>query len=166
MIIPIPPFLSHLQVDPRGYAIPYFVPIHDGKPDFRYMDTKKSIKAITGKLCHICGKKLHKDYSYVITGPHGLKNQVCTDAAMHRDCAEYSLQVCPHMYYEKSVRKTEDDAYNVHLAFNKPPVLFLIKIAGYKYQAHPPHGQLFLHWKPVQAIEYIYVNNILTKKNV
>jgi hypothetical protein len=88
MKIDIPEFLSHLKVDPRGYPVPFFVKILDGVPQWQYQSDQKRYMAVERHLCHICGKKLHKDYFYFISGPHGLKNKTCSDAAMHRDCAE------------------------------------------------------------------------------
>lgn len=166
MNIDIPVFLNHLKLDERGYPIPFFVPMDKGKPNFRYMDYTKLEQAITGHLCHICGKKLHKDYCYFISGPLGLTNQVSSDAAMHRECAQYALKVCPHMLHRQAERKTPaETGPNPHMK-EKPEVLFLIKAAKYKRKFYPEYGYPLLHYKAVSAEKYIYVDNRLQKERL
>lgn len=160
-----PSFLAHLKVDERGYPIPFFVPIQNGKPNFRFMDYAKLKKAIEHHLCHICGHKLHKDYFYFISGPLGLQNQVSSDAAMHRECAEYALKVCPHMVYRQAVRKeAEPDPANTPHIAEKPDVIYLIKTSKYKSKFYPQYGYPLLHYKAVSSEKYIYINERLQKE--
>lgn len=161
----IPKQLQHLKVDERGYPIPFFVPIVKGKPEFRYMDAKKVDMAIDQHLCHICGKKLHPDYFYFISGPIGLMNGVSSDAAMHRECAEFALEVCPHMLYQKAERKVEESGPTPHIK-KKPDCLFLIKTSKYKAKFYPEFGYRLIHYKPVGAEKYIYINNKLQKDEI
>lgn len=162
----IPKCLSHLKVDERGYPIPFFVPMVEGKPQFLYMDKQKLDKAIDENLCHICGKKLHKDYHYFVSGPMGLQNKVSSDAAMHRDCAEFALAVCPHMLYKKSERKAVNPNYSFNetpIMNEKPDFLYLIKSSKYKAKFYPEFGYRLIHYNSVSAEKYIYVNNKLQK---
>lgn len=101
----IPAFLSHLKVNNNGYPIPYFVAYKDGKPDFRLLDPQKQVFCATHKKCAICGKKLFDKSYYFISGPEGYKNKVSTDPAMHRQCAEYSINSCPHLHLQKAHRR-------------------------------------------------------------
>lgn len=163
MKIEIPSFLSHLKISERGYPIPWFVPINKGVPEFSYQDGKKLDISIDGHLCHICGKKLPKDYIYFISGPEGLKNQFSTDMGMHRDCAEYSLQVCPYMLFNKVDRKTEDPKDGIH-AQEKPPIMFLIKAhANFNAKFVKEMGYRGIFYKAVSSEKYGYVDNKLTK---
>jgi hypothetical protein len=157
----IPKELSHLKVDDRGYAIPYFAPVHDGKPDFRQTDAKKIIECVEHNRCGICGKKLFPDYSYIITGPIGLYNQVASDAPMHRVCAEYALKACPHMVHEptKRIIDTKDAPY---LAPNKPAELMLVKCkTKYKWKVKE---RCIFGFLAVSHETYHYVNGVLEKK--
>lgn len=149
----IPPFLSHLKLDPRGYPIPYFVPIENGVPNFRLIDWEKVSECVERNRCEVCGKKLYKDYSYIIQGPVGMANQVSTDGPMHRVCAEFALKVCPHLFYQKSERKEIHPGVQPHIMLDKPEQLMLVKcrtkfkwkkrdegIFGYQYVSHEVYG--------------------------
>lgn len=164
-MIEIPKSLSHLKVDPRGYVIHFFVPFVNGKPEFKLQDGKKFKLSTENSLCHICGKKLHKDFHYFVSGPMGLQNQVSSDAAMHRECAEYSLKVCPHLFYKKAERKIiESDLTPSAHILEKPEFLFLIKSSKYKVKLHPEVGYPLIHYKAVSSEKYIYVDNKLQKE--
>lgn len=153
----IPPELAHLELDERGYPIPYFVGKIDGKYNFRYQDRKKRDACIRFRWCPICAKRLDTDFSYVITGPHGLKNKVVSDAPMHLLCAEFSMQACPHIHFEKAERKAELKVD--YIAPDKPSSLFLIKIDSWR-----PTQQV-IRFNPVVTIEYVYEGNVLVKKD-
>lgn len=164
----IPKELAHLKVDERGYPIPFFVTKRDGKPDFVLLNTKRQDDCIEGKLCPICGKKLYKDYQYVITGPIGLKNRYISDPPMHRICAEFSMQACPHMHFQKAERKDLADIAVTQLnkdihSLPKPEILYLVKI--HKYKKEPVNGtQQVIRFWPVSQEEWVYENGILIKK--
>lgn len=144
----LPPQLSHLKLDERGYPIPFFVPIVDGKPNFRYASGQKLKLCVERKLCAICGKKLF-EYSYLISGPIGMRNRVSTDGPMHRECAEFALAVCPHLFYKDAERKENETGVQTHVLLHKPDHMMLIKcntkfkwkkedegIFGYQYVSH------------------------------
>lgn len=156
----IPKELEHLRVDERGYPIPFFVGYHDGKPNFRYGDTFKRDICLAQKKCAICGKKLPRDFSYVITGPEGYANQIVSDAPMHRRCAEFTMDACPHIHFEKAQRK--EDVTGTDLMAKKPDVLLLIKID--KYKLVKDRGNVYINFRPVAKEEYIYENNVLVKR--
>lgn len=90
-----PKRMAALPKDPRGYPIPVLVYIDsDGKPDFRTTDIRKWIHAAKSRTCGICGEVMGRKIAF-IGGPLTAKNRYFTDFAMHRDCAEYAVQVCP-----------------------------------------------------------------------
>ncbi len=168
--IAIPKELAHLKVDHRGYPIPFFVSYQNGVPEFRFLNITKQHFILENKLCGICGKKLNKDYSYVISGPKGYENKISSDSAMHRVCAEFSLQACPHLYLEKAERRTNDDLGKAIAAkpsiviMDKPEKLFLIKISKFRLEDHG--GQKFVVYSNAVSVEeYHYVNGKLEKKN-
>jgi hypothetical protein len=95
--VPMPKRIEALERDPeRGYPVPYFVAWVDGKPDFRIADARAHLNCIQEKLCWICGQKLGKHLAFVI-GSMCVVNRVSAEPPMHRDCALYSVQVCPFL---------------------------------------------------------------------
>lgn len=132
--IPIPKFLAHLKIDERGYPIPYFVSKINGVYDFRYSSEHKVISCLKEKKCYICYKKLQPDNYYFITGPLGQLSKSVSEPPMHRQCAEFALQACPHILYQAAERKADESVAkkNPFLLKEKPPYLWLIKATSYK----------------------------------
>jgi hypothetical protein len=159
----IPKELAHLKIDERGYPVPFFVPYVNGKPNFRFTDHEKIWESVESNRCGVCGKKLYKDYSYIITGVIGMGNRVSSDAAMHRVCAEFALVSCPHMFYEKATRKEDAPSeQQSYLLTHKVDEVMLVRcktkfkwiernrcIFGYTYVSHEV---------------YHYINGKLEKK--
>jgi hypothetical protein len=164
----IPKELAHLKIDERGYPVPYFVSWVDGKPEFRFLDHSRQEMIIEKGVCHICGKKLNKDYNYVISGPIGYQNRISSDAAMHRVCAEFSLKACPHLYLQKAERRENDELGKAVSALpspvvkEKPSILLLVRISKYKTVKHGK--ATYLKYTPAFYETYHYVNNKLEKK--
>lgn len=163
----IPEYLKHLKVNSKGYPIPFFVAYVDGKPDFRLLDARKQGYCIDQKLCAICGKKLFKNSYYFISGPEGYKNKIATDPAMHRNCAEYSLNMCPHLHIEKTTRR-ESGLEKLHeqqgeIMLDKPPMLLLIKADSFKRHNEPGFPTTLIKFKPISHEIYVYENGVLVK---
>lgn len=165
MNIAIPQNLKHLKVDKRGYPIPFFVPIIKGEPNFRFLDERKQILCLEKKLCPICGTKLCKDYFYFISGPIGLKNCTASDPAMHKECAEFAMKVCPYMFFRKTDRKEHVPDDSVHID-EKPDHLFLIRSNKWKIIRIPTNGQRVIRFRVVDWVQYDYVNDRLTPKDL
>ncbi|HEV3223928.1 MAG TPA: hypothetical protein VGZ90_13660 [Puia sp.] len=159
----IPDFLSHLKVDERGYPIPFFVPIVDGKPNFKYADLNKFNICTEKHLCWVCGKKLIKDSFYFISGPIGLHNRIHSDPAMHKECAQFTLMVCPHLYFYKAERKATDTAPPYQLS-GKPECLFLVKSSKYKLVSDGIGVRQLVKFNVIATEKYIYVDNKLQKQ--
>lgn len=97
----LPARIAALPRDRRGYPIPYIVfRGADGVPEFVVNDTGLVLVAILGNLCHVCGQELEPN-PWFCGGPgNALANgdrAIYKDGPMHRECMEYSLQVCPHL---------------------------------------------------------------------
>lgn len=130
----IPNFLSHLPLSEKGYPVPFFVPFVEGKPDFRLMDSRKWEACAGRNLCSICGKKLRRA-KYFVTGPMGLANGVQSDPPMHRHCAMYSVQACPHLAAQKAKRRAVEVTGVVaedYQITDKPDVLYLVQAVRVK----------------------------------
>ena len=156
----VPKIMAHLKTDDRGYPIPYFVPIVNGKPEFRYQDIFKREACLKRKLCSICGKKLFKKSYWFISGPWGLKNKTASDAPMHEDCARFSIATCPHLIYQKADRRTDIPADSPLIA-EKPDIIFLIKAD--KYEAKKTEKHKIIFFRPVYVEDYYYAKNKLVK---
>jgi hypothetical protein len=102
----IPSRMSHLELDPRGYAIPWGVFRDDsGRAHFQINDDRRRYQAIKNDLCPICGGSLFRG-RWFVGGPISAfhKDGSFADPPMHHECATYSLQVCPYLavpYYGK-----------------------------------------------------------------
>ena len=79
-----------------GLPVPITAKWIDGKPDFRQTDHEQMIRCIRFGLCGVCGGKL-KLTCYWIGGPLCQRNRCFADAAMHRECAEESIRLCPFL---------------------------------------------------------------------
>lgn len=166
---PIPDFLAHLKTH-KGYAVPYFVAYVPSPatgemlPDFRFTDPKKRDTCLKYGKCFICGNKI-TGLGHLISGPLGLQNRISTDTPMHEACARYSLDVCPHLYFEKSARR-DTNAPPPHAlsgdrnhAPDKPTEFFLVRIGGYGMVFSD--GVDLLNYQPVAFERFTYENGVL-----
>lgn len=99
VVIPWP--LSERPRDPRGYPIPWNVPVVEVEPgvrvpQFREVDPNKNLAALAGRLCALCGTEHHPAVSFV-GGPVALERELFTEPPMHVECALYALRVCPFL---------------------------------------------------------------------
>lgn len=155
---PIPILMSDLPVDSRGYPIPYFVPIVNGKPDFRYQDHKKRDVCLKHKKCSVCGNALFHKSFWFISGPLGLANKVASDAPMHEDCARYSLNVCPHLIFYKAERRSEGNGVPGQIR-EKPENIFLVKADQVNVIIR--QGHKYIKFRPILSEQYKYEDNKL-----
>lgn len=167
--LPIPPELSHLPVDKRGYPVPYFVTKVKGEWEFRFIDINHIKKIIREELCHICGKPLKGSDVYFISGPRGFQNRASSDAGMHEVCARFSLEACPHLYYQKAERRRNDELGKELnktpsvIIKEKPNSVLLVKVISWWPEVHGNY--LLIRYMPAgKPEEYSYENNILIKK--
>jgi len=162
--ITIPDFLKHLPISEKGYPLPYFVARVNGKPDFRLLDERKQLLCVAHKTCGICGKKLFKGAYYFISGPKGYENKVSTDPAMHRQCAEYSLKTCPHLFYEKAERRQkglENLPPSADMDMNKPDIHLLIKADKFEKFRNPHNDHWLIKYRPLSYEIYGYENGTI-----
>lgn len=101
-MLPDLPFrLRHNKRDERGYIVPWVNFVDDnGKPNFTTIDEYRMIKAIRQKLCGMCGQHMKRGY-FFIGGPLCVANGFFYDPPMHKECAEYAMQACPHLARSK-----------------------------------------------------------------
>lgn len=94
--LPIP---RQLRQRPKqdGFPVPYSVMWVDGKPDFRVTDGQRWLGCVRGRRCALCGIGLGKKGAWFVGGPLCHENRIFLDPAMHQECAEYALRVCPFL---------------------------------------------------------------------
>lgn len=104
--VPIPRRMSAMQKDPRGYPIPFIV-LRDvnNEPHFAANDARKQLRCLFEKRCPICGSKLDK-LMWFAGGPRSAFSEhgVYIDTAMHHECMEYAMQVCPYLAIPKYLK--------------------------------------------------------------
>lgn len=92
----IPPKMTHLPVDKRGYPVPKFVEWIEGQPDFRVMDPRHMGRCIRVGVCWICGERLGRHQAFVI-GPMCCINRISSEPPSHYECAAFAAKVCPFL---------------------------------------------------------------------
>ena len=104
----MPGGVARLQVDGRGYPIPWFVdraaPLYNGNPDFRVMDGKRLKLAIRDKRCWICGEPIRTKESVFVAGPMCGINRTNAEPPNHSGCAEWAAKACPFLAVPKRIR--------------------------------------------------------------
>lgn len=92
----IPKNMRGLKKLKSGTSIPFFVPVIDGKHDFRVMDPEAFRKACMLNLCWICGKKMGRFCTFV-GGPLVAAQEISSEPPSHPECATFAAKVCPYM---------------------------------------------------------------------
>jgi hypothetical protein len=124
--IQMPDRIAALPQDPeRHYPVPFFVAWIDGKPDFRIADNDKRIRCIKERLCWICGERLGR-YLVFVVGPMCSVNRISAEPPMHRDCAEYSVRVCPFLLNPNQKRNPR----SVDVPIDKGPGIMIARNPG------------------------------------
>ena len=96
MTVPMPPRIAALPRTASGLPIPWFVPVVDGKPEFRAASAAKVGEALKGKRCWVCGQPNGVYLCHVV----GVQTTLSGDAPeppCHMSCAEYAVQTCPFL---------------------------------------------------------------------
>lgn len=106
--IPMPARIAKLPVSEQGYPIPWFVPWRDGQPLPELADPVKRMKAISGRRCWVCGEPLGTYLAFIL-GSMCLVNRITAEPAMHKECAEYTVKVCPFLTKPKMKRNSSDN---------------------------------------------------------
>jgi hypothetical protein len=97
--VQIPELMKNLELDKRGYPVPYII-LRDagGAPHFKINNDIKVEECIKDNKCSVCGNEM-KDDTWMIGGPMSAfhPNGAYIDIPTHKVCGEYALQVCPYL---------------------------------------------------------------------
>jgi hypothetical protein len=142
--VPVPAGLSNRPRDARGFPIT-FVTLMDsnGRPDFTVIDGRKILRCIQEQLCGLCGTTLFQPVAF-IGGPLACGERAFLDPPMHPECAEYAMQVCPHIA-TPTARYSKPDLSDGREVFdavdpNRPDTFGLYVTDGYslaEYEGQP-----------------------------
>lgn len=94
--IPMPERIARLPVSERGFPVPWFVSMINGKWDFVNIDPRKPMYAFRRNICYVCGDQLGRYKAFVI-GPMCSINRVSAEPPVHKECAEYTVRACPFL---------------------------------------------------------------------
>jgi len=108
--VPIPERMARLARDARGYPVPFVVLVQkDGKPLFTVNDSSKALVAIHQDRCAICGQRLLRGRWFAGGPGAALHPRGCyIDTAMHRECMEYAMKVCPYHAAPRYEKRIDD----------------------------------------------------------
>jgi hypothetical protein len=155
--VPIPKRISRLPVDARGYPVPWFVAKDDrGEWDFRMMDGHKLRRAVTDKLCWICGEPLGRYLAFGI-GPMCAINRNNAEPPMHKECALFSVQSCPFLInpdQKRNPRKVHGEwreAAGEPIKRNPGVALVWVTESYDVYIDHRTNGPLFRLGPPIEV---------------
>lgn len=122
--VPIPEALAARPRDTRGFPITFITKVDsDGRPDFTVLDEQAMFQVVQHVLCGLCGTTLRGQEALAfIGGPISVENQMFSDPWMHVECAEYALQVCPHLAISTSrySKPSEGATVNPYVSTERP----------------------------------------------
>ncbi|MEY9493704.1 hypothetical protein [Bradyrhizobium elkanii] len=117
--IPLPPRLARRPVNERGFPVPWFASLIDGKWDFVNLDPRKIGEAYRRKICWLCGEPMGQFHSFAI-GPMCSINRVSSEPSAHLGCCEYAVRACP--FLARPNAKRNDKAHLAPSMANVPGV--------------------------------------------
>ncbi len=156
--IPMPARIARLPVDQRGFPVPKFVALVDGKPDHRVVDARRFAPAIKRRECWICGEPLGR-YLASLIGPMCAVNRIISEPPSHRECCEFSVAACPFLARPHAHRREAglpddaSEAAGVGLKRN-PGVICLWIARDYQPWRPPGGGILFRLGEPIETVWY------------
>jgi hypothetical protein len=110
MLMQVPDRMKHLELDSRGYPIPWgLYRDKEGRAHFTINDELRRFHAIRRGICPICGSPLFRG-RWFVGGPISAFHEhgAYADPPMHYECATYALQVCPYLAAPRYARRIED----------------------------------------------------------
>ena len=109
-----------------GLPVPITAKWVDDKPDFRQTDVDQMLRCVRFHLCGVCGSKLGF-HAFWIGGPLCQQNRFFADAAMHRECAEESMRLCPFLNGKRQAYRGDLDHVETQDASGRPARMFLMR---------------------------------------
>lgn len=107
--VPMPANIAALPRDKRGLPIPASAFIRpDGTPDFTVINPERWASLVKVRGCGVCGMPL-EELLWFIGGPVSHQTHMFFDHPMHKECAEYALQVCSYLALPRMTYRKQQD---------------------------------------------------------
>lgn len=149
----MPDRIRRLPVSPAGWPIPFFAckdPL-----DFRVVQPGAWATCHNQKRCWVCGEPLGRTFAFTI-GPMCAINRTTSEPPSHRECAEWSAQVCPFLTRPKMKRNEKDlpeDRSSPGFALRRNPGVALVWVTrGYEPFRVPGGGVLIEIGEPLELL--------------
>jgi hypothetical protein len=163
----IPDRMRHLDMDARGYAIPFGVLRDaDGTPQFAVNNEHERERSIRNDLCSICGTKLLRG-RWFVGGPRSAfdSDGAYIDMPMHDECAHYALKVCPYLaapHYGREVGGTKAAQMlrkpliliDRTMIADRPPLFVAVMAVGQRMTQGNSFGSYVIPARPHRKVEY------------
>jgi hypothetical protein len=166
---PIPPRMRKLQIEERGYPVPWFVQWIDGRPDFRVMDHEKWLRAVQFGNCWLCGEQLGKLRTFVI-GPMCAITRTTSEPGNHQDCAEFAALACPFMTLPKAqYRKVDFDhvpAAGMPLARNPGCACLWTTLEWSTFKAYGGNPGTLIHLGEPRSVRWFAEGRSATREEI
>lgn len=164
-----PAQIKALEVEARGYPIPWFVPIIDGEPEFRAVDPATIRKADRDGLCWICGQRLAGGLKSFVIGPMCAINRIAPEPPSHLVCARFAALSCPFLSRPMAKRRPmEAGEYQAPAGImipRNPGVTLVWSTSTYRSTREPGGGLLF-HIGSPQRLEWFAEGRHATQDEV
>ena len=167
----LPVGMRLLQLDPRGYPVPWFVdraaPPKDGGPDFRVMDGKRLKTAIRERRCWVCGLRLGRETGTFVAGPMCGINRTSAEPPSHLACALASAKHCPFLSHPGRIRDETDLPVGMMagVGITRNPGVTMLWTSGYQTWTPSGGGVLFEMGEP-EAVQWLRMGCPATRAEV
>ena len=154
--VPKPPHIEALETDPRGYPIFYTVQPPEGAPlNFRAINPMHIVKAARYRLCGLCGTALPY-WIWFTGGEESIEHREFGEPAMHLECLEYALLVCPFLAGRHEPKHAAPDPDHFvkyeHIEAQRPTRVALYRTRDYRFRS-PHTPQMAFVFKAAPALE-------------
>jgi hypothetical protein len=165
----MPERMRKLEVDKRGYPVPWFVQWVNGEPDFRIVNPNRFRQAIRFGNCWICGDRLGARRTFVM-GTLNIVNRVTSEPACHVDCAKFAAMACPFLVlpnakYREAVMPPGAKPPAGLMTNRNPGVVALWTTKSFKIQPDAQGHRLIVVSSPV-AVEWYAHGRYATRAEV
>ena len=164
--------MRRLPIDERGYVVPWFVAMVDGKPEFRAMDEEKLRRAVREKRCWVCGERLGRHLTFVAGCMCGI-NRTNAEPPAHYECAAWSARNCPFLSNPQAIRR-EDEEFNNQALRDTAPGFAIARNPGVtmlwtcrEYEVFPDgRGGMLIGMGEPERVEWLREGRTATREEV
>jgi hypothetical protein len=166
--IGMPLRMTRLPINERGYPVPWFVAMINGKWDFRAISPGRIAEAFHRRKCWLCGEPLGQYLAFTI-GPMCSVNRINSEPPSHLECAQYAVRACPFLSHP-NMRRNEVDppggtVAGEHLAHN-PGAIAIWVTKSYKPMKVDEDGGVLFQLGDPTAVHWFHEGRKATRGEV